>query len=82
MFNPFKRKQKEKEIPLPEKPIGEPIPEPKPITTETTSGENIKPQIDLILARIDGLKLQYDALNERLNSIEKMIKEIYQLAKS
>jgi len=81
MFNIFKRK-KEKELTLPKEPGLAEKPLPEPVLEKPSTKEDVKPQLDLILARIDNLKIQYDALNERLNSIEKMIKEIYEMAKS
>jgi len=35
-----------------------------------------------LIAKIDALKFQYEALNEKISNIEKMVKEIYELAKS
>jgi hypothetical protein len=55
---------------------------PKPETSESASMENIKAKIDLLATHIEGLRTQYSMINERLENLEKMVKEIYQLAKS
>jgi len=59
-----------------------------PITSEVaqqTSVETEKPknnkEIEILIAKIDTLKFQYEALNEKINNIEKMIAEIYKIAK-
>lgn len=73
-------KKKEPE-PVPPVPPVELTP-PKPETSETADMENIKAKIDLLATRVEGLRTQYSMINERLENLEKMVKEIYQLAKS
>ena len=44
--------------------------------------ENKKAEIEILIAKIDALKFQYEALSEKINNMEKMLKEIYEMAKS
>ena len=68
----FLRKKKELEVP----------PLPKEVTTETTTVDNVKAKMELVLAQVDSLRTQYEAMNERILSIERMVKELYAMAKS
>jgi len=74
-----KKKPTSEEVVLPLSP--EPT-LPKTEATESVTIEAVKAKIDLIATHIDGLKAQYAVLNERLENLEKMVKEIYQMAKS
>ena len=49
-------------------------PEPTP--------DNLKAKVDLMLAQMDGLKLEYDAMSQRIQNIERMVKELYAMSKS
>lgn len=72
----FRRK---KEEPLPEL---EELKLPKPeITAESATVGNIKTKMDLVLTQLDSLKTQYEAMNERIITIEKILKELYNMAK-
>lgn len=75
LFSIFKREKKE--LPpleeLPKIPEALPTPEKK---LEEGSMENLKIKIDLVLTHLDSLKTQYEALNERIKNIEKMVEEI------
>jgi len=53
--------------------------EEKPETAKTPSEE---PKLDLLMAKVESLKLQYEAMKEKLENIERMVKELYQMAKS
>lgn len=44
--------------------------------------ENVKAKMDLVLTQIQSLNVRYETLNERLDRIEKMIAEIYRIAKA
>jgi predicted nuclease with TOPRIM domain len=44
--------------------------------------ENKKTEIEILIAKIDALKFQYEALSEKISNMEKMLKEIYEIAKS
>jgi hypothetical protein len=76
MFGFLKKKKQEAEIVLPPEPSP-----PKTETPESVSLESIKAKMDLIITHLDGLKAQYTTLNERLENLEKMVREIYQMAK-
>jgi hypothetical protein len=53
-----------------------------PVTTETATIENVKAKIDLILSKLDSIKTEQETLNERINGIERILKELYTMAKS
>ncbi|MEM5794076.1 MAG: hypothetical protein QXS48_02525 [Candidatus Aenigmatarchaeota archaeon] len=76
----FLRRKKEPSIPteLPELPPLPPSPSlPKPeASVESSSIENLRVKIDLVLTHIDSLKTQYETLNERIKNIEQMVQEI------
>jgi len=79
--NPFKKEKAEKIIDSPS--IAQPA-----TTSEITQQANIqveKPknnkEIEILIAKIDALKFQYEVLSEKINNIEKMITEIYKIAK-
>ena len=46
------------------------------------STENLKAKVDLMLTQIDSLKIEYEAINQRIQNIERMVKELYAMAKS
>ncbi|TAL47940.1 hypothetical protein EPN87_01800 [archaeon] len=73
----FLFRKKVKEEPLP------PIEVPKvEVTTETATVDNLKAKVDLMVTEMDSMKYQFSALNERLQNIERMVREIWQMAKS
>jgi hypothetical protein len=58
------------------------LPEPpKPITFEGASTENMKAKMDLLLTQLESLNVRYETLNQRLANVEKMVQEIYVIAK-
>ncbi len=75
--NPFK-KEKKAELP---KEIENPLTQ-IPEAQKTETKEEKKPELEVLIAKIDALKFQYEALNEKISNIEKMLKEIYEMAKS
>jgi hypothetical protein len=78
--NPFKKEKKEVDIPLlPQQPLPTEVKE-ESVKVEPIPETKIK-EIEVLNAKIDALKFQYEALNEKINNIEKMVREIYQLAK-
>ncbi len=83
--NPFKKEKKDNiEVPaslLPEIQ-GEAKDEAVGKIPEITVQNEKKVEIEVLIAKIDALKFQYEALNEKINNIEKMVKEIYEMAKS
>lgn len=72
-FNLFKRKPKP--VPLPEE-------ESKEKSEKEIELADVRPKLELVLARIDSLRLQYETLSERLTNIERMLKEMYEMSKS
>jgi hypothetical protein len=78
--NPFKKEKKDI-LPLTQEPLQTSIKQEIVKAEEALSQESKKTEIEVLLAKIDALKFQYEALNEKINNIEKMIKEIYQMAK-
>lgn len=52
------------------------------ISQEETTIDNIKAKMDLMATNFDTLKTQYEILNQKISAIEKMVKEMYQMAKS
>lgn len=75
----FKKRESAPEVPV------ETLPEAIPTSfgmTEDSTIENIKAKMDLIATHFDTLRTQYEVLNEKISVIEKMVKEMYQMAKS
>ena len=57
-------------------------PSSKPIgSAEFVTQENMKAKIDLIMTHIENLKLQHDTINQRLDHIEGMVKQLLDIAK-
>ena len=79
----FRRKKKIDEDILknlpPSPTAGMPV---SPITSEGAATENVKARMDLVLTQMDSLRVQYETLNSRVANIEKMLKELYDMAKS
>ena len=57
-------------------------PEISKISSESTMMENVKSKMDLVLTQLDSIRTDYQIMNERVSKIEKILKEIYELAKS
>lgn len=70
-----------------EEPLNYPTPytpsanQPSAYPTDVSS-ENLKAKVDLMLTQIDSLKIEYEAINQRIQNIERMVREIYAMAKS
>ena len=75
VFGIFKKKPKLP--PLPTKPEL-----PPPPTEPKISEEPFKAKADLVLAKLESLEIRHQALEEKLKSIETILKELYQMAKS
>ena len=64
-------------------------PLPPPVSTypsgsmsmESTASDNMKAKMDLLMTQVEALNVRYETLNERLKNIERMIQEIYMIAK-
>ncbi len=70
-------RRKDKLSPLP------PLPEiPRSVTSETTTIENVKAKMDLVLSRMESLMTEQEVLNQKIVNIERMVKELYAMAKS
>jgi phenylacetate-coenzyme A ligase PaaK-like adenylate-forming protein len=58
------------------------VPElPKVVTAETTTTENMRAKMDLLLTQLESLNVRYETLNQRLANVERMVQEIYVIAK-
>ncbi len=44
--------------------------------------DNMRAKMDMMMAQMDSLKLEYEALDQRIQNMERMIREIYMIAKS
>ena len=53
-----------------------------PMTIDTANAENVKAKMDLVLTQIQSVNVRYETLNERLDRMERMIAEIYRIAKA
>jgi flagellar biosynthesis/type III secretory pathway M-ring protein FliF/YscJ len=58
------------------------LPAQTEVTPEDVTTGNVKAKMDLVLTQVDSLRTQYEALNQRTQTIESMVREIYNLAKS
>jgi uncharacterized coiled-coil DUF342 family protein len=78
IFSFLKRKKETKPLGLPpEVESLPPLPPVKPEPSlESSSIENLKAKIDLLLTHVDSLKTQYETMNERIKNIEQMVQEI------
>jgi len=59
-----------------------PTPHISNISGDSTMMENVKSKMDLVLTQLDSIRTDYQIMNERVSKIEKILKEIYELAKS
>jgi hypothetical protein len=65
-----------------ELPVAPTVPEmPRLTTAEATTAENVKAKMDLLLTQLESLNVRYETLNQRLANVERMIQEIYVIAK-
>ncbi len=75
-----------------EPPVEEPLtnypatqytpPTSQPSYPTDVASENLKAKVDLMLTQIDSLKFEYEAINQRIQNIERMVRELYAMAKS
>ncbi|MEM5808148.1 MAG: hypothetical protein QW818_03385 [Candidatus Aenigmatarchaeota archaeon] len=87
---PFKlifggKKKETLEEPLKNPPSAYPtinLPSPTSQPTLDSTNENLKAKVDLMLTQIDSLKIEYEAINQRIQNIERMVRELYAMAKS
>ncbi len=79
--NPFKREVKTSDVPEIFKPVELGMRE-EASHIEPKEKEERKNEFEVLIAKIDALKFQYEAVNEKISNIEKMVREIYEMAKS
>lgn len=70
------------EIPLTNYPETYTPPITQPNYPIDASAENLKAKVDLMLSQVDTLKIEYEAINQRIQNIERMVRELYAMAKS
>ena len=58
------------------------MPSPQPMAIVSGEMENFRAKIDLMSTQIESMKIQYESMNERIIMIEKMVKELLDMAKS
>ncbi len=68
----FRKKEEPKEL--------EPLPKVE-ITPQTTSIENVRSKMDLLMTQLESLTVKHQTLSEKIDRIEKMVQEIYTIAK-
>jgi hypothetical protein len=72
--------KREEKLPEPEIPLTE---TPKfDITPEIATIENVRTKMDLVLTQLDSLRVQYQVLNEKVTNMERILQELYKMAKS
>lgn len=54
---------------------------PKTVTAESSDTGNLKAKMDLLLTQLESLNVRYETLNQRLANMERMVQEIYVIAK-
>lgn len=65
----FRRKKKEEPLPEIEKPKVE-------LGLEPVTMENVRAKMELVVTQMDSLRTQYEAMNERIKNIERLVTEI------
>jgi hypothetical protein len=78
--NPFKKDNKNVNISLPSQQPPAEVKE-ESIKVESIHETKIK-EIEVLNAKLDALKFQYEALNEKISNIEKIVREIYEMVKT
>lgn len=75
IFDRFRRKKKAKLEALPSPAVGTDAGR-GPVTPTSVATGNVKAQMDLVLAQVDSLRMQYETINARLQNIERLVTEI------
>ena len=73
----FRRKKKDVELP--------PLPPVKASLQDlgaSVSADNMKAKMDLVLTQMESISIKLEALNQRMNELEVMVKEIFRIAKT
>ncbi len=82
IFGGKKKELPAEEVPLTSYPPPYTPPVAQPSYPTDASSENLKAKVDLMLTQIDSLKIEYEAINQRIQNIERMVRELYAMAKS
>ena len=87
IFGGKKKERPAEEVPLTSYPPPYTPPAAQPSYSQPSyptdaSSENLKAKVDLMLTQMDSLKIEYEAINQRIQNIEKMVRELYAMAKS
>ncbi|MEK6909870.1 MAG: hypothetical protein AABW61_02205 [Candidatus Aenigmatarchaeota archaeon] len=82
IFGGKKKEPAPEETPLTNYPTYTPPINQPPAYPVDASTENLKAKVDLMLTQIDSLKIEYEAINQRIQNIERMVRELYAMAKS
>lgn len=80
MFSIFKKKKEVKTETVEPFPPLSPLPKPE-INIETTGIENVRAKMDLMMTQLDNLNIRMETLNQRVDRIDRMLQEIYMIAK-
>lgn len=84
-LNIFKRRPKEEEktdyssVGLPAPSLGR---TPALLSSEIGAQDNARAKLDLMMTQIDGMRIQQESISERVQQIEKMVKQLLDMAKS
>ena len=54
----------------------------EPVSPTEISADNLKAKMDLMMSQVDSMKIENEAINQRIQNIERMVKELYVMAKS
>jgi len=52
-----------------------------PVTSETAGSENVRAKMDLVLTQMESMNIRIETLNQRFERLEKMVQEIWTIAK-
>lgn len=84
-LNIFKRRPKEEEktdyssVGLPAPSLGR---APALLSSELGVQDNTRAKLDLMMTQIDGMRIQQESISERVQQIEKIVKQLLDMAKS
>lgn len=84
IFSFFRKKKEERKPELPKETIPEIKPgeiEPK-IETKPEEIKTLEARTNLLLTKFESLEAKQESISERLKNIERMLNELYQMAKS
>jgi len=76
----FKKKPKEAKLGTELPPLPSDL-KPLSMTAETTGSENVRAKMDLVLTQMESMNIRMETLGQRLERLERMIQEIWTIAK-